>query len=84
MLENRRFERLNDKIACKSYVKREDVLENKEIFVHVFKHIQTDEIDTYILIGCKSDEIFENDKLFIFWSNNHKNEEIEKRDFKIT
>ena len=32
MIEKRRFERINDMIACKSCIKYEDVPENKEIF----------------------------------------------------
>ena len=47
----------------------------------MLKQIQ---IDNYILIGCESDESFENDKLFNFWSNKFINEEVQKRKFKIT
>ena len=68
-------------------MKHEDVPENKEIFVYGFKHIKTDKIDSYILIGCESDGIIENDKLFSFITfdyNKHINEEIENRDFEIT
>ena len=84
MVEKRRFERINDIIKCKSYIKYEEIPENKEIFVYGCKHIKTDKIDNYILIGCESDELFENDKLFNFWSNKFINEEIQKRDFQIT
>ena len=56
MIVKRRFEGLNNKIACKSFIEYEDIRENKEIFIHGFKHIKTDEIDNYILIGCESDE----------------------------
>ena len=41
-------------------------------------------IDNYILIGCESDELYENDILFNFWSNKFINEEIENRDFRMT
>ena len=33
MIENRRFERRNVLIACKSYNKNEDIPENKEFFL---------------------------------------------------
>ena len=68
----------------KSYTKNEDIPENKEIFVYGFKHVKTEKIDKYILIGCESDGLFENDNLFNFWSNKLINEEIEKRKFNIT
>ena len=58
--------------------------ENKEIFIYGFKHVKTDKIDNYILIGCESDEFFENNKLFNFWSNKYINNEIEKRNFQIS
>ena len=69
---------------CKSYMKNENIPENKEKFIHGFKHIKTDKVDNYILIGCELDELYENDKLFNFWCNNFINRKIEKRDFKIT
>ena len=84
MVEKRRFERINDMITCKSYIKYEDIPENKEIFVYGYKHIKTNKIDNYILIGCQLDELFENDKLFNFWSNKFINEEIQKRDFQMS
>ena len=84
MVKKRRFERINDMISYKSYIKYEDISENKEIFIYGFKHVKTDKIDNYILIGCEADELFENDKLFKFWSNKFINNEIEKRDFQIT
>ena len=68
MIEKRRFERIYNMMECKSYMKNEDVPENKEIFVYGFKHVKTDQIDNYILFGCESDELYENDKLFNFWS----------------
>ena len=85
MIVKRRFERIfNLMMDCNSYIKNEDISENKEIFIYGFKHVKTDKIDNYILIGCESDELFENDKLFIFWSNNFINEEVQKRKFKMT
>ena len=71
-------------ITCKSYIEYEDIPENKEIFVYGFKHVKTDKFDNYILIGCKSDELYEQNNLFNFWSNKIINKEKEKRDFKIT
>ena len=84
MIEKRRFERINDMIMYKSYFKYEDISEKKEIFIYGFKHVNTDKIDNYVLIGCESDELYENDKLFNFWSNKFINNKIEKRDFQIT
>ena len=84
MIEKRRFERINNMMDCKSYIKYEDFPENKEIFIYGFKHVKTDKIDNYILIGCDSDELFENDKLFNFWSNKFMNNEIENRKFQVT
>ena len=84
MVEKRRIERINDMISYKSYIKYEDLSENKEIFIYAFKHVKTDKIDNYILIGCESDELLENNKLFNFWSNKYINNEIEKRNFQIS
>ena len=85
MVIKRRFERIrNMMLDCKSYTKNEDIPENKEIFVYSFKHVKTEKIDNYILIGSESDELFEKDKLFNFWSNKLINNEIENRDFKLT
>ena len=67
-----------------NYTKYENIPENKEIFIYGFKHIKTDKIDNYILIGCESDELYENNKLFNFWSNKCINKEKEDRDFKMT
>ena len=77
----RRFERINNMMECKSYMKNEDIPENKKILVYRFKHVKTDKIDNYILIGCESDELYENNN---FWSNKFINKEIEMRNFKIT
>ena len=80
MIEKRRFERISNlMMECKSYTKNEDISENKEIFIYGFKHVKTDKVDNYILIGCESDELLENDKLFNFWSNKFINEEIQKK-----
>ena len=84
MIVKRRFERTNDMITYKSYIKYEDIPENKEIFIYGFKHIKTDKIDNYILIGCETDEIYENNNLFNFWSNKFINKGIEMRNFEIT
>ena len=65
-------------------MKHQDVPENKEIFIYGFVHIETDEIDKNILIGCESDGIFENDKLCKFWSNKILDKEIEIRNLKTT
>ena len=84
MIEKRRFERINDMLTYKSYIKYEDISENKEKFIYGFKHVKTDKVDNYILIGSESDELFENDKIFNFWSNKIVNNEIEKRNFQTT
>ena len=84
MIEKRRFERIYIAIESMTYTKYEDISENKEIFIYGFKHVKTDKIDNYILIGCESDELFENDKLFNFWSNKYINNEIERGNFQIT
>ena len=85
MVVQRRMERvLNMMVYCKSYTKNKDISENKEIFVYGFKHVKTEKIDNYILIGCESDELYEIDILFNFWSNKFINEEIEIRDFRMT
>ena len=84
MIVQRRFERIYNAIETMTYTKYEDISENKEIFIYGLKHVKTDKIDNYILIGCESDELFENDKLFNFLSNKFINNEIEKRDFQIT
>ena len=84
MVVKRRFERIYTALESMDYTKYEDISENKEIFVYGIKHVKTDKIDNYILIGCESDELFENDKLFNFWSNKYINNEIEKRNFQIS
>ena len=43
MIVKRRFERIiNMMMDCKSYIKNEDISENKEIFVYGFEHVKTD------------------------------------------
>ena len=85
MIVKRRFERkFNMMLDCKSYTKNEDIPEDKEIFVYSFKHVNTDKVDNYILIGSESDELHENNKLFNIWSNKFINKEIENRNFKLT
>ena len=80
----RHFEWIVNLTECKSYIKNEDILEDKDLLFNGFKHIKRDRVDKYNLIGCKSDELYENDKLFNFWSNTFISKEVEKRDFKIT
>ena len=70
-------------IACNSYIENEDIPENKVIFLFGFKHIKLDKVDKYLLIGCGSDESYENDKLFIFSSKKITNKDMEWRNFKI-
>ena len=85
MVVKRRFERIyNMMMDFKSYIKYEDIPENKEIFIYSFKPVQTDKVEKYILIGSESDELHENDKLFNIWSNKLINKEIENRNFKLT
>ena len=85
MIVKRRFERIyNMMMDFKSYIKYEGIPENKEIFIYSFKPVKTDKVDNYVFIGCESDELFENDKLFNFWSNKFINNEIENRNFKLT
>ena len=82
MVPKRRLERIYNAKEIMTYTKYEDFPENKQIFIYGFKHVKTDKIDYFILIGCESDELNENDKLFNLWSNKLINEEMEKRDFK--
>ena len=85
MVIQRRFERtINKMLDFKSYIKYEDIPENKEINNYAFKHDKTDKIDNYVLIGCDSGELLENNKLFNFWSDKFINNELENRYFKIT
>ena len=75
MIEKRRFERIYNAIETMTYTKYEDISENKEIFIYGFKHVKTDKVNNYILIVSESDELYENDKLFNFWSNKFINED---------
>ena len=85
MIKQRRFERIyNMMLDFKTYIKYEDIPENKEIFIYSFKPVKTDKVDNYILIASESDELHENDKLFNIWSNKLINNEIENRNFKLT
>ena len=84
MVVKRRFERICNMMDCKSYMKNEDIPENKEILVYGFKHINTDKLDKYILIRWESDEIYGKDNLFKFWSNKFTKKGIDMRIFKIT
>ena len=84
MVLKRHFERINKMIACKSCIKYEDTPEKTEIFIYGSKHFKTDKIVNYIFIGCESNELFENDKLFNFWSNENITKDTEKIDFRIT
>ena len=84
MIEKRRFERISNSIESMTSTKYENISKNKEIFIYGLKHVKTDKIDNYILIGSESDELFENNKLFNFWSNNFINNEIENKNFQIT
>ena len=42
MVVKRRFERVNNMMECESYIKNDDIPENKEIFIYGFKHIRMD------------------------------------------
>ena len=67
MFKKRRFKRIYNMMEYKLYMRREEIFENKEIFIYGIKHFETKKVETYILIECESDEIYEIDKLFIFW-----------------
>ena len=82
MVVKTRFERIYNRMEGKSYIKHEDIPENKEIFVYGFRHIQADKVDNYILIGCESAELYENNILLNFWSNKIICKENEMRSFK--
>ena len=85
MVVKRCFERIyNMMLDFKSYIKYEDIPENKEIFIYSFKPVQTNKVENYILTASESDELHEYDKLFNIWSNKLINKEIENRNFKVT
>ena len=69
MAEKRRFEKIYNIIEVNSYRRYEEIHKNKEMFVYGFKHIEK-KLDNHTLIGCESDELYENDDLLNFWSNN--------------
>ena len=81
MFVKTRIEWIYNLMERKSYIKNEDIPQNKE-FIYAFKHVKTDEVDNKILIGCESDELYENNKLFNFWSNKVLNKEIELKNSK--
>ena len=83
MVAKTRCEGIYIAIESMAYTKYEDIPEYKEIFVHGFEHIKIDKVDKYIIIGCSSVELCENDKLFNFWSIKFLNEEIEKENIEI-
>ena len=60
MVVKRRFQNMYNPIETMIYMKYEDIRENKEIFINGFKYIKTDKIDNFILIGCESYDLFEN------------------------
>ena len=72
MVVKGRFEGIFNMLDVKSYTKSEESPRYKEIFNYGFKHIKTDKVDTYILIGCESVELDEGDKLISFWSNEYE------------
>ena len=68
----------------KLYMKNEVNSENREVIKYGFRYNKTDKVYNYMLIGCESQDVCENIKLFNFRSNKFSKREIEKRDFKIT
>ena len=86
MVVKRRFDRIYNAMENMAYTSYEYFPENKEIFVYGFKHIKTDKVDTYLGIGLGSDDIYENEKLFNFWSNKifklrYRNEKVQNNRF---
>ena len=58
MVVKRRFERIYKvMLDFKSYIKYEDIPENKEIFIYSFKPVQTNKVENYNLTASESDEI---------------------------
>ena len=78
MIETRRFERIKNMVACKSYTKHQNALEKKSESFTDSNIYKTDKIDKYILTGCHSDE---NNKLLNFWSAKFINKQKEKKNF---
>ena len=54
-LLKRRFDWIVNMMECKSYIKNEDIPEDKEILLYGFKHDKRGRVYSYILIGCESD-----------------------------
>ena len=79
MVVKRRFERIKNMMECKSYIENEDISENKVIFFYGFKHVKTDKVGKYVLMGCELDELNEKNKLFNFWAIKILYKEIEMR-----
>ena len=84
MVVKRRFGTIHFAIESRAYTKYEVITENDEVFIYGFKHIEIDKVDNFILIVCKSDELYENDKLFNIWSNKSIYEEIDMKNYRIT
>ena len=61
LVEKRLFERILIEMESMAYTKYENRPENKENFIYGFKRIKTDKVDKYFLIGCDSNELYEND-----------------------
>ena len=84
MIVKRLFGRINIAPENMTHRKYEDIPDNRELFFYEFKHIKTDKVDNFTLIGNESDELYESDKLFNFWSEKFFEKKIRKRDFKLT
>ena len=84
MAEEGRLERLYNMIEVNSYTKYQETPDNKKILIYGLRHFETKKVDNFMLRGCESDDLYENDKLFNFWSKKFINEEMGKRDFQIT
>ena len=84
MVVKRRFGRIHFAIESTAYTKNEVFTENEEVFIYGFKHFETDKVYNFILIVCKSDELYENVKLFNIWSIKSIKKEIDMRIFEIT
>ena len=64
--------------------KVEETPETNEVFYFGYKQNKTKKMNTYIILGCESDELYTNYNLFYLWCIKFMNEEIRRRDFKIT
>ena len=47
-------------------------------------NIEINKVENYLLIGCESDELYENSGIINLWSNKFINKEIEKTNFEIS